>query len=118
MNIQIQTINLEMTDALRDFVYLKFSNITRIISDSSVLCTVDLERTTNHHKQGEVYKVFARIRTSKDVFQIENTGEDLYAAIDLTKDDMERLIVNNSKKERSLFRRAAARFKKMIQRRS
>lgn len=116
MNIQIQTINLEMTDALRNFVHSKFSNTTRIISDSSVLCTVDLERTTNHHKQGEVYKVFVRIRTPKDLFQIENTGEDLYATIDLAKDDIERLIVNNSKKKRSLFRRAAARFKKMMRR--
>ena len=118
MNIQIQTINLDMTDALRDFVHSKFLNITRIIADESILCVVDLERTTNHHKQGEVYKVSARIRTPQDTFQIENTQEDLYAAIDLTKDDMERLIVNNSKKKRSVFRRAAARFKKLIKRQS
>lgn len=114
MNIQIQTINLELTDAIRAFVGQKFSNITRIVSDQNALCTVDLERTTNHHKQGDVYKVFARIRTAKDVFQIQNVGQDMYALIDVTKDDLERLIINNSKKKRSMFRRAAARFKRMV----
>lgn len=114
MNIQIQTINLELTDAIRDFVEQKFSNLTRIISGQDAHCVVDLERTTNHHKQGDVYKVSTRVRTARDVYQVENVGEDLYAVVDVTKDDIERAVINNSKKKRSIFRRAAARFKKAI----
>lgn len=116
MNIQIQTINLDLTPAIKDFVESKFSTLYRVVSDQTALCNVDLERTTNHHKQGEVYKVSVRIKTAGEAYQIDTTQEDLYAAIDIAKDDIERNIVNNSKKKRSLFRRTSARFKKLIRR--
>lgn len=118
MNIQIQTINLDLTSAIKDFVESKFSTLNRVVSDQTVLCNVDLERTTNHHKQGEVYKVSVRIKTAEELYHIDTTQEDLYAAIDIAKDDIERNIVNNTKKKRSIFRRTASRFKKLLQRQS
>jgi ribosomal subunit interface protein len=116
MNIQIQSLNLELTDAIADFVYSKFSKTERLVNEADALCNVDLERTTHSQKQGEVYKVSVRIKTSKDLFQAETVDEDLYAAIDVTKDTIERVVVNESGKRRSIFKKAAVRFKRLMRR--
>jgi putative sigma-54 modulation protein len=116
MNIQIQALNLELTDAISDFVYNKFSKIERLVANADALCNIDLERTTNAQKQCDGDKVTVRIKTSKDLFQAENIDEDLYASIDLVKDTIERVIVNESSKKRSIFKKAAIRFKRLMKR--
>lgn len=114
MNIQIQTNNLDLTSALSDFVKTKCGMLEKLISDPHSLCLVTLERTTNHHKRTTVYRVVIRLKTSKQNFYCEKTHEDLYACIDITKDDIERSIVESSQKKRSIFRRAAAKFKQFL----
>jgi len=114
MNIQIQTSDLDATDAIRDFVLEKFGHLTKVVNDPDALCTVTLKRVTNHQKQGEVYKVLVHLRTVKSVFQIEEISEDLYAGVDMAKDSTERAVITNSKKQRTLWRRAAAQFKKLL----
>jgi len=114
MKINIQPNNLELTDTIKDFVFNKFELLTKILHGENAECLVTLGRTTKHHKQGEVYKVSVRAKNGKDVFQVEETNEDLYAAIDVAKDTIERAIVTGSQKKRSLFRRAATKFKQLL----
>jgi ribosomal subunit interface protein len=114
MKINIQPNNFEVTPPIRDFVFTKFGLLTKIIHGNNAECLVILGRTNNHHKQGEIYKVSVRVKNGKDIFQIEETHEDLYAGIDVAKDMIERAIVSGSQKKRSIFRRAALRFKKLL----
>ncbi len=115
MKIHIQPNNFELTDTIKDFVFNKFGLLTKV-AHGDAECFVTLGRTTHHHKQGEVYKVSVRVRNGKDTFQIEEIHEDLYAGIDVAKDIMERTIVTGSQKKRSIFRRAALKFKQLLKR--
>lgn len=114
MKINIQPNNFEVTPTIRDFVFTKFELLTKVVHASDAECLVTLGRTTNHHKQGEVYKVSVRVKNGKDIFQIEETNEDLYAAIDVAKDTIERAVVSGSQKKRSIFRKAALKFKQLL----
>jgi ribosomal subunit interface protein len=116
MKITIQPNNFEVTPTIRDFVFTKFGLLTKIVHGEDAECQITLGRTNNHHKQGEIYKVSVRVKNGKDVFQIEEVHEDLYAGIDIAKDMIERTIVSGSQKKRSLFRRAASKFKKLLRR--
>ncbi len=116
MKITIQPNNFELTNTIQDFVFSKFGLLTKIIHGEHAECHITLGRTNNHHKQGDVYKVSVRVKNGKDVFQIEEVHEDLYAGIDIAKDTMERTLVSGSQKRRSIFRRAASRFKQLLKR--
>jgi ribosomal subunit interface protein len=114
MKINIQANNFELTDTIKDFVFSKFKLLTKILHGQNTECLVTLGLITKHRKQGEIYKVSVRAKNDKDIFQIEETHEDLYAAVDVAKDTIERAIVTGSEKKRSLFRRTAAKFKQLL----
>lgn len=114
MKINIQLNNFELTDTIKNFVFDKFQILTKVLHEDNAECLVAIGRTNNHHKNGEVYKVSVRVKNGKNIFQIEETNEDLYAAIDVAKDLMERSIVTGSQKRRSIFRRAAVKFKQLL----
>lgn len=114
MKINIQPNNFEVTETIRDFVFTKFGLLTKVVHGENAECLITLGRTTNHHKQGEVYKVSVRVKNGTNIFQIEEVNEDLYAGIDIAKDTIERAIVTGSQKKRSIFRKAAAKFKQLL----
>lgn len=117
MKFHIQSYNnFEITDTIHQFAIDKFSALQKFIHDDTVNCFVTLGRITNHHKQGEVYKVSIQVKTARDTFQAEEINEDLYAAIDILKDTIERSIVTGSQKKRSIFKKAALKFKDLIKR--
>jgi ribosomal subunit interface protein len=115
MKLYIQSYNnFEITDTIDQFVKSKFSLLKKIIHDDSSECFVSLGRTTNHQKQGEVYRVFVELKKGKENFQVEENHEDLYAAIDIAKDTIEYKVTSRSQKKRSVFKKAAVAFKNLL----
>lgn len=115
MKLHIQSYNgFDITDTIRQFALDKFSVLEKVVHGPNAECFVGLGRVTNHHKQGDVYKVSVQIKNGKENFQIEETHHDLYAGIDVAKDTMEHSIVNKLQKKRSLIRRTASLFKNLL----
>lgn len=116
MNIQIQGTNIDLTEALRDYVEKRVASLERFISpgDESVKCEVEIGKTTHHHKQGDYFRAEIKMHVAgKNIYTVSEK-DDLYAAIDEVRDEMASALTTHKDKKKTLFRRGAARVKNII----
>jgi putative sigma-54 modulation protein len=116
MNINIKATNIELTDAIRDYVEKRVDMILKYVNqdESNVHCFVEVGKITNHHKQGEVFKTEFNLKISGKKYYSVSRKEDLYASIDDVKDEIVRKITKNKDREKTLFKRGALSIKKML----
>ncbi len=81
MNIMTKATNIELTDAIKAYVWNKTEALGRF-SKKIREARVELERATKHHT-GDVFRAELTIYVPQDVIRAEETSDDLYAAIDL-----------------------------------
>ncbi len=114
--ISIQALDFEMTDAIRGYMETRVSALHKAVGLGSATLEARIRRETpNHHRQGEhVYHVDMTLRDAGKVWRADANRADVYAAIDEVKDDLVQLVRRDSDTKRSLFRRGAAQFKKML----
>lgn len=115
MNTMIKGINVEITDAIREYAMRKIDSISKMIKKSeSTQVAVELSKTTNHHKQGDYFHASIRIDMNGQEFHAESDQEDLYAAIDDARDQIVRTMTYTKDRKESLYRRGARSVKKMF----
>ena len=116
MNIKIRSTNFDITPAIDEYVNRKISSLEKFLdSQSQILCEVEIGRTTKHHKSGDIFRAEVNITAPniKQVFAVAEEG-DLYSAIDIVRDELERLIVSRKDKRNTLFRRGGQRIKEYL----
>lgn len=116
MNIKIRSTNFELTPAIEDYVNKKIGQLERFYSNKDgILCDVEIGKTTEHHKSGDIFKAEVNINAagSKQVYVVAEEA-DLYKAIDVVRDEAEREIVSDKNKKETLFRRGASKIKDII----
>lgn len=93
MNLQISGHHLEVTPALREYVITKLDRVLRHfdqVIDGSVVLSVD-----NHKEKVKRQKVEINLHLKgKDIF-VESCDGDLYAAIDLMIDKLDRQVIRH-----------------------
>jgi ribosomal subunit interface protein len=116
MNINIKFTNLAATPALSNYVIKKVSSLERLIknSDTSAHASVEVGKTTHHHKEGGFFRAEINLHIAGSNFSASAEEEDLYAAIDKVKDEMMRELRAHKTKQQSLLRRGAAKVKKIL----
>ncbi len=114
MNINIKATNIELTSAISDYVNKKVEGIQKFIHKGEAQVQVEVGKTTNHHKNGEVYKAEIDIRIGGKKFFAESSSEDLYAALDEAKEAIVSELTHNKDRAQTLFKRGAISVKKMI----
>ncbi|MDO4693143.1 MAG: ribosome-associated translation inhibitor RaiA [Eikenella sp.] len=91
MNLKINGINIEVTDALKDYIRSKLERIMRH-SDNVISATVTLS-VDKLVQKAEVDWHMA----GKDL-HIDQTDKDMYAAIDLLADKLDRAVLKHKEK--------------------
>jgi putative sigma-54 modulation protein len=119
MKINLQAKNLEITEAIRDYVEKRVTNLGKLLSQiedggGEVKVNFNIAKTTNHHKSGEVFRAEASINTKYGKFFSSTDREDLYEAIDEVKENLFNEISKNKDKKQTLFKRGASSIKKMM----
>lgn len=114
MNINIKATNIELTDAIRDYVEKKVQSLEKFLNNDNVQVQVEVAKTTNHHKNGEVYKAEFDIRANGKKFFTVAESEDLYSAVDMARESMISELTHNKDRERTLYKRGAISVKKML----
>lgn len=115
MNIMIKGVNVEITDAIREYAMRKIGSIEKMIRKSeSTQVAVELSKTTNHHKQGDYFRASIKIDTNGTEFIAESEKEDLYMAIDDVREEILRVLTSTKDRKESLYRRGARSVKKMF----
>ena len=116
MNIKIRSKNFELTPAIENYIDRKIGSLERFFTGvEGSLVEVEIGKSTEHHKSGDIFRaeVNMKIPGRDQVFAVAEES-DLYAAIDVVKDETEREILTNKNKKIALFRRGAAKIKNLI----
>lgn len=96
MNLMITGHHLEVTSSLREYVNSKLERVTRHfdqITEISVVLGVEApaEKDKRHHAE-------VNVRMKGNAIHVENTADDLYAAIDGLVDKLDRQVLKHKDK--------------------
>ncbi len=111
--INIKATNIELTPAITDFVNKRLDSIEKF-AKRGMTGHAEVGKTTNHHKQGEVYKAVFDLQIDGEGFFAEASGSDLYTSIEEAKEEIIRKITHTKDRKKTLFKRGATSVKKMI----
>jgi ribosomal subunit interface protein len=116
MNIHTKATNMMITPDIQDYLDKKLSSLDKLIdpNDTSVSCQVELGRTTNHHKSGDVYRAEFNLMKDGKQFRAVSEQESIIAAMDEAKDELIAALKTHKSKQMSLVRRGGAAIKYMI----
>lgn len=114
MTTNIKATNMELTEALSDYINKKLENVNKFVANQEISVYVEVAKTTNHHKQGDFFKAEFDVCVDGDKFFTVSEKSDMYSAIDDAKDELVRRIKNSKKRRNTLFKRGAISVKKMI----
>ncbi|MCC6199131.1 ribosome-associated translation inhibitor RaiA [Candidatus Nomurabacteria bacterium] len=113
-NVSIKTTAIELTPALKDYAEKRLSSIGKF-TEGDAEVTLDIGKTTAHHKGGEIFAASAHITTALGrQYHASSNKADLYEAIDDVRDEIVREIKHVRGKKDSLLRRGARRIKRLI----
>ncbi|MBX4215672.1 ribosome-associated translation inhibitor RaiA [Candidatus Parcubacteria bacterium] len=116
MNIKIHAPDLKLTEPIADYIEKRMKALEKFLGKESaaVLVEVEVGKVSHRHRQGEVYR--AEINLSMPGRQLRSEAEeaDVYTAVDVAKDEMERELTSTKDKERTLFRRGAVVVKDLV----
>lgn len=92
MNINIEAKNLDITPSLRIYIEKKFAVFVRSLKNfekqQSWDIWLELERTTRHHRKGDVFRAEAILRLPKKSLRAQKNSSDLRSAIDFVKNKL------------------------------
>ena len=115
MSINIKATNMELTSAISDYVNRRLVRIEKFIKDGEeMIAYIEVGKTTNHHKQGDIFRAEFNIEISGAKFYTFSEKEDLYVAIEDAKEEIVRQIKTNKDRKQTLFKRGAKSIKKML----
>ncbi len=117
MNINIKTTNLEHTDAIDSYVRTKMEAFGKLIdlSHNQTFIYVELEKTRPDQQHGEdLYRAEVTIDHTGEVIYADAAAPDLYAAIDIVKDEVLRKIKKAHGKKEDMLRRGMRKIKKLL----
>ena len=116
MSTNIKATNIELTDAIKDYVNKNLLGLDRFITDpkEDLIIQVEVGKTTRHHKSGDYFRAEFNVDISGKKFYVSAKKDNLYGAIDEAREALFRKIDYSKNKERTLLRRGAKSIKKMI----
>jgi putative sigma-54 modulation protein len=114
MNTNIKATNIELTDAIKDYVNKKISSLEKFFHKGDVVVFIEVGKTTNHHNKGEVFRAEINAKYDGKEFYNSSEKEDLYSAIDDAREQIYNELVRNKEKRMTLYKRGATSVKKML----
>lgn len=111
--LTIKGTNLRITEAIDAYLRKKIDHIEKFLQPVGLPKDVFVEivKTTQHRKKGPYFRCEVNIRLPKKILRAEATTFDLYAAIDLVRDELERQVRAYRDKMKSSPIRAARKTK-------
>lgn len=93
--IKIKATNMELMGPIENYVRGKVRLLQKFLhhyadGGGKLVFEVEVGRTTRHHEKGDVFRAEFNFNTGRAHFRSEAERDDLYAAIDEAKDEMQR----------------------------
>jgi putative sigma-54 modulation protein len=108
MKIDIKATNLELTEEIKDYLNKKIGDTDRFIPNINfpLEARVELARTTIHHQTGDIFRAEITMQMPGKVLRTETEAENILAAIDELKDEIQREIKEYKEKSTTKTRKA------------
>lgn len=113
----IKTKDLNLTDTIEDYLEKKLASLEKFLSDfnqESIIAEIEVGRTTRHHQAGDIFRAEINLSINGKLFRVESERDDLYAAIDEVRDDLEQEIRKFKTKKETIYIRGARSLKKQF----
>lgn len=115
MNINIKGTNIELTEAIQSYVDKRLQSLEKFLGgDPAIQCDVEVKKTTQHHKHGDIFRAEIHIVGSNKNIYVAAEESDLYAAIDRVRDEAMHRLTSSKDKKVSLARRSGAKVKDIL----
>ena len=119
MKINIKSTNLELTPAITDYLDNKLSVLKKFKryfggEEENWLCQAEVGKQTSHHQHGEIFRAEVQLFFNKQHIYKEAVADNLYAAIDQVKDEVESALAAHSNKRQTLIRRGGRAVKNIL----
>jgi|SRR3989344_4635864 len=116
MKTNIKATNIHLTPEMSDYLQKKIDMLDKLIdpADTSVSCNVEVGKTTNHHKTGDVFRTEINLMKDGKYFRAVAEEGTLNASIDEAKDEVMSEIISHKTKRQTLLRRGGATIKNIL----
>ena len=115
MEIIFKSKNFSLTPSIEDYTSKKIQTLERFLQNFNkeiIKFEVEVGRTTNHHRNGDVFRAEINLSLGGKMFRAESEQDDLFAAIDEVRDSLEQEIKKFKNKRDTVFIRGARSIKK------
>lgn len=113
----VKATNIELTESLKQYVEKKLRRVSNKFvdkNDESAQCDVELGKTTEHHKNGNVLRAEFNLHVAGKNMYAAAEEEDLYAAIDEARNDLSRQLKSHRGKRETMLRKGGKKLKQML----
>lgn len=116
MEIIIKSTNIKLTDSINGYINKRLGYLDKLISDedTSVLCNVEVGKTSEHHQSGDIFRSEINLHIAGQDFRAVSEARTLFTAIDETKDQMQKELRRYKRKRIRLIRRGGAKIKELL----
>lgn len=115
MKIILQGTNIDITGSIREYVERKLGEMDKYIPEGTLAeMRVEVERTTFHHRKGDIFRAEANVKLPGRLVRVEAKEEDLYQAIDILKNELPRELKRYKERQQDLHRRGRRSLKKRL----
>ena len=104
---------MELTEAIDGYLRKKLKTLEKFVSEDGK-AEIIVGKTSQHHKSGDVFQAEIRIRQKGELTRVVTEAEDLYAAIDVARDEMADSLSSKKDKKKTLALKGAQTLKKMV----
>lgn len=101
MIINIKGSGLDLTPAIKQFVEEKIGGLEKFLEKfnaDGLIANVIIARTTNHHRQGDVYQIEVSINLPGKLLMAKADGEDVRVVIGDVRDKIKEEILKRKDK--------------------
>lgn len=126
MKIDIKSTNLELTPAITEFIHEKIGSLDKFVGGFAmreeespernrlVEAFVEISRTTNHHRQGDIFKAEVNIKIGGNIVRAEKEDLDVRAAIDLVREELKAELQKEKGMYEAKFKKGARTMKRLL----
>jgi ribosomal subunit interface protein len=116
MNTNIKATNTTLTPSIEEYIAKKTAALDKLIhpEDTSSMLHIELGKSTEHHKSGDIFFAEFNLHIAGKDLRARQESSDLFAAIDLAKDELVHGLRTYKGKRQTLLRRGSQRVKDMM----
>jgi len=115
MRINIKALAIKLSPSIEKYIEEKIGGLDKIfgIDDKETIeAQVEVGKPSQHHRSGDIFYAEANISLPGQFFRAQAEAQDVFAAIDQIKDELQQEIKKNKEKQLTINRRKGRSFKK------